>query len=275
MTVSLLYRAARTLLSIPGVLLRRDTAKDAELPVLRHENAVLRRQLTGPVRYEPADRFWLSALSSLIPRQRWSNIFPVTPGTLLAWHRRLIANKWDYSARRGRNGRPPTAAALKKLVLRLANENPHWGQPPDPGRTRPPGTPDRPVHRLADPDRPRPRPRPTPIRTQLACPHGPGDRSTGTAQLPAPAHPSPGIAAPSQHGTVLYRGRSAPGRGVAPRYRTGLGPGRSPRGAQRSTARRAAPIQRGRRPPDPRRRTRPTSRRLRRHRAVPPIRSAA
>jgi putative transposase len=120
MIVSLLYRAARTLLSIPGVLLRRNTAKGAEL-VLRHENAILRRQLKGPVRYEPADRFWLSALSSLIPRCRWSNIFPVTPGTLLTWHRRLLANKWDYSARRGRSGRPPTAAGLKPLVLRLAN----------------------------------------------------------------------------------------------------------------------------------------------------------
>jgi hypothetical protein len=68
--VSLLYRATRTLLSIPGVLLRRDTAKDAELLVLRHENAVLRRQITGPVRYEPADRFWLTSLSSLVPRRR-------------------------------------------------------------------------------------------------------------------------------------------------------------------------------------------------------------
>ena len=112
MIASLLYRAARTLLSIPAVLLHRDTAKDAELLVLRHENAVLRRQLKGPVRYEPADRIWLAALSSLIPSHLWSNVFPITPGTLLAWHRRLIANKWDYSARRGRNGRPPTATAL-------------------------------------------------------------------------------------------------------------------------------------------------------------------
>src|ERR1700730_72044 len=85
--VSLLYRATRTLLSKPGVLLHRDTAKDAGLLVLRHENAVLRRQLKGPVRYEPADRLRLSGLSSLIPRHRWSNIFPITPGTLLAWHR--------------------------------------------------------------------------------------------------------------------------------------------------------------------------------------------
>ncbi|MFI5868082.1 integrase core domain-containing protein [Streptomyces sp. NPDC051546] len=127
MIVSLLYKVVRKLLSVPGVLLRHDRTKDAELPVLRHENAVLRRQLAGPVRYEPADRFWLAALSSLIPRQRWSGIFPVAPGTLLAWHRLLIAAKWDYSARRSRTGRPPTAAALKKLVLRLAGENSRWG----------------------------------------------------------------------------------------------------------------------------------------------------
>jgi hypothetical protein len=55
--VSLLYKLSRTLLSDPTVVLRRDSAKDAELLVLRHENAVLRRQISGPVRYEPADRF--------------------------------------------------------------------------------------------------------------------------------------------------------------------------------------------------------------------------
>jgi hypothetical protein len=64
MIVSLLYRATRALLSVPAVLLRRDTANEAELLVLRHENAVLRRQLHSPIRYEPADRFWLAALSS-------------------------------------------------------------------------------------------------------------------------------------------------------------------------------------------------------------------
>ncbi|WP_421111370.1 hypothetical protein [Streptomyces sp. NEAU-S77] len=66
------------------MLLRRGAAKEAELLVLRHENAVLRRQLAGPVRYEPADRFWFAALSALIPRRHWLKIFPVTPGTLLA-----------------------------------------------------------------------------------------------------------------------------------------------------------------------------------------------
>ncbi len=108
------------------MLLRRETVKDAELLVRRHENAVLRRQLTGPVRYEPADRFWLAALSGLLPRRHWFKVFPVTPGTLLAWHRRFIAAKLDYTARR-RTGRPPTPAAIKTLVVRLARENPRWG----------------------------------------------------------------------------------------------------------------------------------------------------
>jgi transposase len=125
--ISKLYKVARRLLSVPGVLLRRDTDKEAELLVLRHENAVLRRQLARPVRYEPADRFWLAALSSLIPRRRWHEVFAVTPGTMLAWHRRFIAAKWDYSARRARTGRPPTKAALKKLILQLARENAQWG----------------------------------------------------------------------------------------------------------------------------------------------------
>jgi transposase len=127
MIISLLYRTTRALLSVPAILLRRDTGRDAELLVLRHQNAVLRRQVNGPVRYEPADRFWLAALSSLLPRRRWRSVFLVTPGTLLSWHRRLIARKWDYTARRRRTGRPPTAAALKRLVLRLAQENPRWG----------------------------------------------------------------------------------------------------------------------------------------------------
>ncbi|WP_370219078.1 integrase core domain-containing protein [Kitasatospora sp. GAS1066B] len=109
------------------MLLRRDAAQDAELLVLRHENAVPRRQLTVPVRYEQADRLWFAALSSLIPRSRWATVLPVTPGTLLAWHRGLIARKWDCSKRRGRPGRPPTASALRRLVLRLAKENPRWG----------------------------------------------------------------------------------------------------------------------------------------------------
>ena len=86
MIVSLLYEVTRRLLSVPAVLLRSDSTKNAELLVLRHENAILRRQVAGPLRYEPADRFWFAALSRFIPRRRWGDIFPVTPATLLAWH---------------------------------------------------------------------------------------------------------------------------------------------------------------------------------------------
>ena len=65
------------------VLARNEVSKDAELLVLRHENAVLRRHI-GRVRYQPADRLWLLALSRLIPRRRWGEVFAVTPATLLA-----------------------------------------------------------------------------------------------------------------------------------------------------------------------------------------------
>src|SRR6476620_554252 len=100
-------------------------AKDAELLVLRHENAVLRRH-AGRVRYEPADRAWLSALAPFIPRRCWTEIFPVTPATLLAWHRQLAASKYDTSKRR-KPGRPPTVPGIARLVVRLARENPLWG----------------------------------------------------------------------------------------------------------------------------------------------------
>jgi putative transposase len=99
--------------------------KNAELLVLRHENAVLRRQISR-IRYQPGDRLWLAALSRLIPRCRWGEVFTMTPATLLAWHRRLLARKWDYSSRR-RPGRPATAAAISKLVIRIATGNPHRG----------------------------------------------------------------------------------------------------------------------------------------------------
>ena len=99
--------------------------KDAELLVLRHENAVLRRN-AGRVRYEPGDRVWFAALARLLPRRRWSGVFPVTPATLLAWHRKLAGRKYDTSQRR-KPGRPSTAPDVGRLVVRLARENPLWG----------------------------------------------------------------------------------------------------------------------------------------------------
>jgi putative transposase len=119
------YLLARCLLGGLMVLARREVSKDAELLVLRHENAVLRRQI-GRVCYQPGDRLWLAALSRLIPRRRWGEVFAVTPATLLAWHRRLVARKWDYTRRR-RPGRPSMTAAIRKLVIRMATDNPAWG----------------------------------------------------------------------------------------------------------------------------------------------------
>src|ERR1035437_1930334 len=107
---SVVYLLARGLLGCLMILARREVSKDAELLVLRHENAVLRRQI-GRGGYQPADRLWLAALSRLIPRHRWAEVFAVTPATLLAWHRRLVTRRWDSGSRR-RPGRPPTAAGV-------------------------------------------------------------------------------------------------------------------------------------------------------------------
>jgi transposase len=125
MIISVLYLLVRCLLGCLTVVSRGRVSKDAELLVLRHENAVLRRQI-GRVRYAPGDRLWLAVLSRLIPRRRWGDVFPVSPATLLAWHRRLVARKWDYTSRRG-PGRPTTAVAIRKLVIRIATKNPAWG----------------------------------------------------------------------------------------------------------------------------------------------------
>ena len=100
MLLPILYRLMRCLLGMTAVLMRRDLSKDAELLVLRHENTVLRRQISR-ARYAPADRAWLAALSRLVTRRRWAEVFPVTPATILAWHRKLSPA----------NGTTPHAAA--------------------------------------------------------------------------------------------------------------------------------------------------------------------
>jgi putative transposase len=74
------------------------------------------------VRHEPTDRAWFAALSALIPPARWTELFPVTPGTPLARHRRLIARK--YTPARRAPGRPHTRPAVKTLILQMARDNP-------------------------------------------------------------------------------------------------------------------------------------------------------
>ena len=67
-----------------------------------------------------------AALTGFIPRSRWTEVFPVTPATLLAWHRRLAARKYDTGKRR-QPGRPATIRSIARLTIRLAHENPLWG----------------------------------------------------------------------------------------------------------------------------------------------------
>jgi putative transposase len=124
MLLKIAYMLTRRLLGLAVLVFRGNQAKDAELLVLRHENAVLRRH-TGRIRYEPADRVWFTSVARLIPRRRWAEVFPATPATLLAWHRKLAAKKYDTSMRR-KPGRPPTAPGIARLIVRLAKENPLW-----------------------------------------------------------------------------------------------------------------------------------------------------
>jgi hypothetical protein len=121
MLISFTYRLTRKILSAVATFARRDVSTGAELLVLRHENTVLRRQVKK-ICYRPEDRLWFAALSALIPRRRWAEVFPVTPGTLLAWHRRLIARK--YTTAPTRPGRRPTSAQIRTLIIRMATDNP-------------------------------------------------------------------------------------------------------------------------------------------------------
>jgi hypothetical protein len=117
-----IYVAVRRVLQLLFLRFRSSASKDLEIVVLRHQLAVLRRQVKRPV-FRAGDRVFLSATNRLLPRLNWS-AFLVTPATLLRWHRLLIAKRWTF----GRPpGRPPIAADVRTLIVRLARENPRWG----------------------------------------------------------------------------------------------------------------------------------------------------
>ena len=121
-SLRLLYLVFQQVLNLIGLLGRRASSKDIELLVLRHEVAVLRRTTPTP-RLNWADRAVLAALIRRLPpvlrRHRL-----VTPGTVLRWHRSLVAKKWTYP---NKPGRPPLDPALAALVEQMAAENPRWG----------------------------------------------------------------------------------------------------------------------------------------------------
>src|ERR1035437_9598783 len=119
---SLLYLLLRRLLS---VLSSKDRAAEQvrlENLVLRHQVAILRRQVKRPV-YRVRDRALLAAASRILPRNRW-HTFLVRPETLLRWHKGLVVRKWTHPQRPP--GRPAIDREVRRLILRMARENPRW-----------------------------------------------------------------------------------------------------------------------------------------------------
>ena len=118
MVSTMVFLFARRVLGLVGLGPKPDD-KDVEIAVLRHQLAVLHRQVARP-RYAPTDRLVLATLARLLPRERWS-AFLVTPATVLRWHRELVRRRWSYRREpRAQRGLDP---ALVELIPRLAREN--------------------------------------------------------------------------------------------------------------------------------------------------------
>lgn len=135
---ALVYRSLAALLSWLALSARSSASKNAEILMLRHEVAVLRRGNPKP-RINWADRAMLAALARILPRALRAHRI-VTPGILLRWHRRMVTRKWTQPKA---PGRPPLAGELAELIVKLARGQPQLGRGPGPGRAAPPRAPDR------------------------------------------------------------------------------------------------------------------------------------
>ena len=95
---------------------------------LQEENRALRDQLGGKrLRFTDVQRMRLAERAKKLSRQKLIEVGTVvTPDTLLRWHRKLIAKKYDGSKKRG-PGRPRKSAEIEQLILEMARDNPKWG----------------------------------------------------------------------------------------------------------------------------------------------------
>src|SRR3989454_11296363 len=125
MASTIVFRVIRRVFGLVGLGPKPDD-KDVEIAVLRHQLAVLHRQVARP-RYAPTDRPVLATLAKLLSRERWS-AFLVTPATLLRWHRELVRRRWSFS--QGRLAKRGLDLELAELILPLARENPRWVKGP-------------------------------------------------------------------------------------------------------------------------------------------------
>ena len=118
-----LYSLVRLIVVRGTIRLASDPELHAEVLALRHEVAILRRQVKRPDLF-PVDRLILAAVARRLPSGR----LLFSPSTLIRWHSELVRRKWAAFSGRPRRGRPPIPEAIRELILTMAKDNPRWGE---------------------------------------------------------------------------------------------------------------------------------------------------